>query len=259
MLLILILGAGMLVSRLQSIEFAAVGASRALAFECRVRPWACRADQPDGALQNELRRRHFGHPDREILSGDGFAERPTDGELHPFWRGGRRAPRLTDPMAVALSFEHPSFDAGLNTAAGAGSTEAVRLLSSLAGPNRFGLDARSGLSVAKIQVPVTAELPEGLANPGQALLPLRLNARTAMLADAWNAASARGAQSDSVESRVRQGSRLDNFRESTIELGYALTRASIDLMGTVGLEPAANQFRPYQPDVRVVPADRVQR
>ena len=88
-------------------------------------------------------------------------------------------------------------------------------------------------------------------------LPLSLEARTAILADAWNASGPYGQAEGRVEARVEQGSRLDPLHQAQIVAGYQLTRWTLELMHLAGLEPSANAFTPQHVDIDRVPADRI--
>ena len=83
-----------------------------------------------------------------------------------------------------------------------------------------------------------------------------MRARTVILADAWQASGPKEGAA-SVRARIEAGARLDPLREGRLTVGYQLTRWAIDLMGAVGLEPAAGDFRYHEADPEAVPADRI--
>lgn len=222
-----------LLGKYQSMQSAAIAASRSLAFECAARPAACRGADT-AALVDTVRARHF------------------DGQ--PLWRDRAGTPLLERLSDVGGAVSAQSFDAGAGTAAG-NDAGALQLIDSLAGPARFGLALREGLFDARIQVAVAPSLA---ANAGFASLdpmPLTLRARTVVLSDTWMA-SGPLAGTASVAARVTAGSQLDGLRESRLAIGYQLTRWSIDLMHAVGLE-AAGSPSSSQANPDVVPEDRI--
>lgn len=252
-----------LLGKYQSIRSATVAASRSLAFDCAARPADCADPARVDWLVQGLRQRHF---DRQALWHD---------------RAGR--PLLERPSDVGGAVASQRFDAGLGTALGraasvditgiggaggiyngsgftfgngAPGASAARLLDTLAGPARFGLAIEGGLSEARVQVAVA---PSHAANAGFARLDplaLTMRARTVVLTDAWSA-SGPGNGAASVQARSSAGARLDAVRETRLAIGYQLTRWSIGLMGAIGLEPSAGDFRPQQGNPDAVPADRL--
>ena len=252
-----------LLGKYQSIRSATVSASRSLAFDCAARPADCADPTRVDWLVQGLRQRHF--------------------HRQPLWHDRAGRPLLERLSDVGGSVAPQRFDAGLGTALGraasvditgiggaggvyngsgytfgngAAGASAVRLLDTLAGPARFGLAIESGLSEARVQVAVA---PSHAANIGFARLDplaLTMRARTVLLTDAWNASGPdNGAASVLVRSSA--GSRLDSLRETRLAVGYQLTRWSIGLVGAIGLEPSAGDFRPGQGDPDAVPADRI--
>lgn len=246
-----------LLGKYQSMQQATIAASRTLAFECTVRPRACADPASHAALVGEVRRRHFGRIDREILTGDLLDDAAPTDERNPLWvdRGGRALLESLDDVGAVLT--SPSFDAGRSTAIGRASGGVAALLDRLAGPARFGLAITGGLADARVRLQVS---PSQAGNEQLARLdslPLVMQARTAVLTDAWHASGPYGSAEHRVESRVRQGSRLDPIHETEIAIGYRLTRWTLDLMGVAGLEPNASSFEPHRIDVDRVPGDRI--
>jgi len=166
----------------------------------------------------------------------------------------RRAGLLRDgfvPAGAALMLALPL--SAIGRAAGG----AALLLDRLAGPARFGLELTGGLAEAQVQVRVS---PSQAGNERLARLdsvPLTMQARTAVLTDAWDASGPYGSAAERVEARVEQGSRLDPVHQAQLAVGYQLTRWTLDLMHLAGLEPSAASFRPHYVDVDLVPGDRI--
>lgn len=253
-----------LLGKYQTIQSATVAASRSLAFDCAARPQQCTDAAASAWLVESLRVRHFTRPDRALLSGERVA---ADGiDRHPLWQDRAGRPLLERLADVGGTVSTQHFGAGVGTATGraasadlsgiGGATAAVQVLDQLAGPARFGLAIDGGLLDARVQVAVA---PSHAANVGFARLdPLAvpMRARTAILTDAWQASGPQGGAA-SVAERVDAGARLDALREARLTLGYQLTRWAIDLMGALGLEPSAPDFRYHEADPDAVPADRI--
>ena len=246
-----------LLGKFQSMQQATIAASRTLAFECTVRPGACANGVSQAALTEEVRRRHFGRIDREVLSHDTITDPAPAAERNPLWVDRRGRPLLERFADVGVALALPRFDAGRSTALGRTGSGAASLLDRLAGPARFGLSISGGLVDARVRVRVS---PAEAGNEQLARLdslPLSMQARTAVLFDAWNASGPYGSAAGRVEPRVEQGSRLDPVHQAQIAVGYQLTRWTLELMGVAGLEPSAGSFKPHHVDVDRVPADRI--
>jgi len=246
-----------LLGKFQSMQQATISASRTLAFECTVRPDACANAASHSALAEEVRRRHFGRIDREILSNDAIGDPSPAAERNPLWVDRRGQPLLERFADVDVALALPRFDAGRATAIGRAASGAAGLLDRLAGPARFGLSISGGLVDARVKVRVS---PNESGNEQLARLdslPLTMQARTAVLSDAWNASGPYGSEASRVEARVEQGSRLDPVHQAQIAVGYQLTRWTLELMNLAGLEPSASAFTPHHVDVDLVPADRI--
>ena len=246
-----------LLGKFQSMQQATIAASRTLAFECTVRPGACANGVSQAALTEEVRRRHFGRIDREVLSHDTITDPAPAAERNPLWVDRRGRPLLERFADVGVALALPRFDAGRSTALGRTGSGAASLLDRLAGPARFGLSISGGLVDARVRVRVS---PSQAGNEQLARLdslPLSMQARTAVLFDAWNASGPYGSAAGRVEPRVEQGSRLDPAHQAQIALGYQLTRWTLELMRLAGLEPSAGSFRPQHVDVDRVPDDRI--
>lgn len=223
-----------LLGKYQSMQSATVAASRSLAFECAARPAACEDPDAPGGAADAVRRRHF------------------DGQALWHDRAGR--PLLEALSDVGVTISRQDFGAGVGTAVGQDSA-AARLIDDLAGPSRFGLAARSGFYVGRIETAVARSHDGGGGFLGLRPFALSLHARTAVLADPWLASGPDGGATG-VRSRVESGARLDGLRETGLLAGYQLTRWSIDLMAGVGLERSAGSLNPYRADPDAVPTDR---
>ena len=246
-----------LLGKFQSMQQATIAASRTLAFECTVRPRACADAASHAALTDETRRRHFGRIDREILSGDLLTDAAPAQERNVLWTDRLGTPLLERFSDVTASLASPPFDAGRATAVGRAGGGIAAVLDRLAGPARFGLSISGGMVEARVQVRVS---PSQAGNERLARLeslPLTMQARAAVLTDAWHASGPYGSAEHRVEARVGQGRRIDPVHEAQITIGYQLTRWTLALMDLAGLEPQASSFRPQWIDVDLVPADRI--
>lgn len=246
-----------LLAKLQSMQQATIAASRTLAFECTVRPEDCSDASARVSLADDTRRRHFGRIDREILTADRIDDAAPVHERNALWTDRRGVTLLERYADVSIAVAPARFDAGVSTAAGRAGGDAALLLDRLAGPSRFGLSIDGGLAASEVRVRVS---PSAVGNERFARLdslPLLMRARTALVTDAWNASGPYGSAAHTVQSRVDAGRRVDPVHELAFRAGYQLTRWSMQLMDTAGLEPHASAFRPHQIDVDRVPADRI--
>jgi hypothetical protein len=245
-----------LLAKYQDLQQATIAASRLLAFECVVRTSACGSNSP--ALVAEIRRRAFGIRRNAIVT-DASADAPELIGDDPFWvdRTGRRL--VEDSRDITASVRRQRFDSPLSLVAGVADRSfpgAVQTLSNAAGPGRFGLEMDAGLLEANVSVHVAATAsPDGWARR-LAPIPLRLNARTALLVDGWTASQPYGPRSDSVQSRVSAGARLPGL-EPVLDAAYLPVRGLIAVAGAVGLEPNADRFAHRSVDVDRVPPDRL--
>lgn len=246
-----------MLGKYQAMQQATIAASRTLAFECTVRPQACSDAAAHADLVEEVRRRHYGRIDREILTHDVIADPAPVAERNALWVDRRGVSLLERYADVGATLSSPRFDAGRSTAIGRAASGAANLLDRVAGPARFGLSLTGGLVQAGVHAHVSPSEAGNERFTRLDSLPLTLRERTAVLTDAWQASGPYGSEAHRVASRVSQGSRLDALAEARFALGYQLTLWSIGLMHAAGLEPAASSFRPYHVDVDRVPPDRI--
>ena len=257
---IALLFAVLMIGRLHAIQASAAGAARALAFECRLESAGC--DDPARAadLAAGIRVRHLGwlqgdaaHSARSgVSSGEGASP-------HPFWTNPDGTRMVESLQSVSLSSTRQPLDAGINVAATAQPWLAMPgLPASPVGTQRFGLDATAGLRASQVEVPVRLSLSGASSANGGTPLVVRLKARLAVLGDEWNASQSLGSHESSVASRVERGSRLDAFRESALDTGYALTRGMLNLADSLGFEPGGAALSSPRLDVTIVPQDRRQ-
>lgn len=259
-LLSMLAALSLLLARLQALDHSTAAATHAIAAECATARVVCADGPATEPLAAAPLRRQFGQRDRDVLSGDAIDPASPPSVEHPFFRGldGRSLVQWglwRPPVREAVRF-----DAGPKVAARASGSPGEAVGDALlreVGPARFGLDAAAGLSTTELNVPVQTPWPGRPAPMVAQGLSIALRGRSALLADAWNAADVTGDSPGSVESRVRRGSALDPLRESALTLGYQGARTSLSAAAALGLEPLGRSFMPGQLDVTVVPADRV--
>jgi len=247
------------IAKLVDLRQSTIAAARTLAFECTVRPAACADGAPDPALAAETRRRFFAAHGRVIASDDAAAGPVTAGVGRSTWTDRDARPLLERFEDVTLNSGRERFDSPL---AFAGSSAervfpgAVRVISDLAGPGRFGLDLQGGFVTASVQARVSASRPRGGWVAGLRSEPLTVRARLAVLTDAWNASGPYGPAADSVESRVEAGAALP-WIEPGIDIGWLAVRGLLAVADAIGLESTAGELRWRETDVDRVPPDRL--
>lgn len=247
----------LMLGRLQSLNTHVIDAAHSLAFECRLVAAHCDSASSQAALATALRERHFSPATASAAYDPGRdLERVTNStRLQSFWRNHDGSPMVLGIESIAMQVRGIALDAGINTAV-AGRSGVAQALGQYAGPQRFGLDPRGGFRLAEVEVPVRLRLGPDAHDPQESALTLKLRAKLAAVGDEWNATSTYGTQSDSLESRVERGRRLDTARESTLQAGYALTRGSLALFESFGFEPHAASLLDHRLDVGIVPRDR---
>lgn len=261
LLLVPVVLASILLGKYQAAEQAVAEASRSLVFECTVRIDECVTATGFVKLAEEAALRHLSRADREIFSQDQVPDLARGTERHALLVN-RRGDGLLEQFAdLSLTLTPSRFDAGLGVVRGLESTgqfsAAVDLMSSLAGPARFGLDLHGGLLVGRISTTLGAG--RSVSASGWRWLdgwPVTLSASTAILVDDWSASRPDGPDPRSVATRVEAGARLAAPLEAAQDLAYAPTRAAIALLGALGLENNAGSFRYHEIDMDIVPADR---
>jgi hypothetical protein len=156
-------------ARMQDMQQATIAAARALAFECTVRPQACAAaaqakSEPGGGSANgqsahaekfaeELRKRLFAAPRSGLRSDDNAAGNVTAANGNVLWVDRTGKPLLERFEDVSIEIAPVRFNSPFAFAGGQGERSfpgAVRLLSELGGPGRFGLDLEAGFIDGRI-------------------------------------------------------------------------------------------------------------
>ncbi len=248
-----------LLAKYQDMQQATIAASRTLAFECTVRRDPCADVDAHPELADEVRRRYFGRLGRDLVTLD-----PSPGVVdanngNPFWVDRSNRPLLERFDDVSVAVTRPRFSSPLAFAGSLGERSfpgAVRVLSELGGPGRFGLEIADGLIEAQVQARVARTRDADGWITRLAAMPLTLQARTAVLTDAWNASEPYGPAPDSVQTRVEAGAELP-LVDPAIDAGYLPIRGLLGIAGLLGFESRAREFRYHEIDVDLVPADRL--
>lgn len=246
-------------ARLLDLQQATISAARQLAFECTVRPDRCDPKHQDASLAGEIRRRAFSSETAGVLSNDTASGLPGLAERRAFWvdRDGASLIERFEDVHIELvpeRFNSPfAFAQGQAERAFPG---ALQTLSSLAGPGRFGLDLAGGFISARVSTKVSASAPADAWITRMMSMPLTLNARLAILTDAWNASAPYGPQPDSVQTRVESGARVPLVEEG-LRAAWLPVRALLETAAFIGFESSAQSFRPHAIDVDRVPPDRL--
>ena len=246
------------VAKLVDLQQSTQQAARALAFECTVRPAACTPDGAD-AFSGETRRRFFAAHRFGIRSADEAAGPAGADERRASWVDRRGRPLLERFEDVDAGIAHERFDSPLAFAGGAGDRAfpgAVRVLSELAGPGRFGLELQGGLVDARVRARTARDGPADGWVARMSPVPLTLRANVALLVDAWNASGPYGPEPDTVETRVASGAELP-LVDPLIDAGWLAVRGLLAVAGALRIEPAARDLRWHETDVDLVPPDRL--
>jgi hypothetical protein len=253
----LLLALGLLAKYLD-LRHAGVSAARYLAFECTVQPDLCAAEDSDGTLAHDVRRRFFDAPSQPIASTDAPADLAAAATGEAFWFDRRHQPLLERFGDVTITLRALSFDAAASAVRSTGERVFPGAAAALAdaGPARFGLDPDAGLHAADVSVRVASNRRP--LEWVQRLLPIpaTMRATTAVLADAWTASGPYGPDPTSVEARIHEGRRLPAL-EAAIDAAYLPVRGLLTAAAALGLEPAADAFRYRDIDVDRVPPDRL--
>jgi hypothetical protein len=250
---------GIYLAKVQSVQQSSIAASRALAFECQVSFNACGNFASNSVLGDEIRRRHFMHPSLPLFSNEGADDAAAAGTKQMLWNSHRGTALLESYADVGFRIDPDTFNAGSGVAGNLGqsiATNALNLVSAIAGPSRFGLNWQGGLIDAKVQANLSKSNAVNSLVASLDAIPLSMKAHTATLTDGWNASSAVGGEAGSTQSRVDQGRKLP-LLEPAVDILYAPTRAFIWVAEGAQVEPRASHFRYHEVDVSVVPADRL--
>lgn len=238
---------------------ATIAAARMLAFECTARIGACAAYADHPELARELRRRMFARHETALRSDDVAAGAVGAGAGRPFWSDRAGRPLLERFEDVTVAVVPLRFDSPRASASSEGERAipgALRLLSELGGPGRFGLDLGGGLFDARVTAALARSRPTDGFLTRLGAMPVTLTEHLVILTDAWTASTPYGPARDTVETRVVAGSRVP-LVEPAIAAGWLPVRGLLAVGAALGFESRANLLRWHRTDVDLVPPDRV--
>ncbi|MEZ5654101.1 MAG: hypothetical protein R3E87_26495 [Burkholderiaceae bacterium] len=237
-LLALVAFAVVMLGRLFGIDNAAAGAARMSAFHCALRPEGCESALPKVAAV------HF----------DGAPGSTGDPQ---FWHDRLMRPLLDAdaPFKVGSSIGAFSAARGLLGAGRLGAA-AARMIDDLAGPARFGLDAFSGLRTQSVAVPLWRQAGATARPDLLTGFRLEMNARSAILVDAWQARGPTGTEPDTVAARVARGAEPPLWHARVPAIAHAGTHAFMRLSYLIGLDADPDPLIDFELDVDLVPQDR---
>lgn len=245
--------------RIQDMRLANIAAARQLAFECTVRSRACSEQTDRDLLAGEIRLRAFGSERLGIRSGEHPSSAAPDAQGRALWVDRTGSPLLERFEDVAISVASERFNTPFAFVGSQGDRAfpgAVRLLSDLGGPGRFGLEMGAGLVRAQVQTHISASRAVDGWVHSLTGMPLLLTNHLVVLTDAWNASGPSGSVADSVSTRVDAGARVPLI-EPALRAAWLPVRTLAATAGFLGFESSARRFDPYSIDVDVVPADRL--
>jgi hypothetical protein len=245
--------------RVMDMRQAGIAAARTLAFECTVRPTACEQASTDPDLAGELRLRAFASERLGVRSTERAEGDVSVMQGRALWVDRTGLPLLERFEDVSISVTTERFNTPFAFIGSQGERafpNAVRVLSDLAGPGRFGLALDGGFIRAQVDTTVSASQATDAWVTRLTGIPLKLSAHLVLLTDAWNASGPTGAASDSVLSRVDAGARVPLI-EPALRAAWLPMRALLAAGGLLGFESVAKQFEPYSIDVDIVPPDRL--
>ncbi len=248
-------------AKVQTLQTSALAASRAFAFECQVAYEQCAAlnNGTNSVIVEELRRRFFMRTNAAITSNETADDSAAMSEKQSLWKSHRGQVFLETYGDIGFRVDPDTFNAGSGIVGARGShiaNNAMNIVSTIAGPARFGLDWQGGLMNTRIEARLNK------ANAVDALLtslngsPLVMRVNTATLTDAWSASSTLGGEGSSTKTRVEAGSKLP-LLEAGFDIAYLPTRASILIARDNQLEPLGGAFRYHEVDMDIVPIDRL--
>jgi hypothetical protein len=253
----------MYLGKLQTVQQSTLAASRSLAFECQISFDACAkmtgATATSTELGDELRRRHFMNTSVGIHSNEYASDSASSVERQSLWKDHRGNPLIGSYADIGFRVDPDVFNAGSGIVGSSGSkiaNNAMDLVSSIAGPARFGLDWQGGLIDAKVQAQLSKSNPVNALVASLDPMPLTMRSHTAILTNAWNASSPDGSDVNSTQTRVDKGKKLPLI-ESVIDAMYLPTQLLIQFAEGAKLESNGSSFKYHEVDVKKIPADRL--
>jgi len=244
-ILVLVLLLLIALAKLQSVELAATHIAREIAFDCAIQPDKCSATTPVDSSESRLRARLSGR-DR-IDYGHQF-----------LWTDRAGAALLEKDADVELSIKQEAFGAAsgvLRHGKRFAGVSAGRILSSFAGPDKFGLQIQQGLITTTAGIGIQQSANGAGLTDLLAGMALRPTASASVLLDTWQASGPYGG-AHSVDARVDKGRRLKFNIEKGFRTAYLGTKAAMLSMRLLLMESQAHKFEHYNIPMDLVPLDR---
>jgi hypothetical protein len=252
--------------KLADIRWHSTLAARTLAFDCAASVTRCKDLSLDSSTVDDLRRRHFMDPRRDILANDGPDVQPSATELKPFWndrKGVALFDSMNDVSAAVVPMNFNAWEGALKRLAKNGGGSVGKYVDEIMemGPERFGLKLNDGLIRARVQTELAKGGPGNFATQLDRLA-LKMAAQTAIFSDDW-AASGPGdnpaipvVPETSVAIRVNRGKDVP-YISQVVDLAYLPIKALMQVFHALQLEPNGNKFNYHVVDMDLIPEDRI--
>lgn len=244
-ILVLVLMLLVALAKVQSVELAATHLARELAFDCVVQAHKCSETTAVDSSEARLRAR---------LAGRG---RVDYGHL-ALWTDRAGDALIESTSDVDLSVKHESFGAAsgvLKNGKRFAGLSAGKILSKLAGPDKFGLQIQHGLITTTAALGIQQSHRDAAGVDLLTGIALRPTAKASMLLDTWQASGPYGG-TYSVDAKVDKGRRLKFNIEKGFRAAYLGTRAAMLSMRLLLMENQAHKFEHYKVPMDLVPLDR---
>lgn len=244
-ILVLVLLVLVALAKVQAVELAATHLARELAFDCAVQPHKCSATSAVDGSEARLRARLAGHG------------RVDYGHL-ALWTDKAGDPLIESGADVNLSVKHEPFGAAsgvLKNGKRFAGLSAGRILSKLAGPDKFGLQIQHGLITTTAGLGIQQSHRDAAGIDLLTGMALRPTAKASMLLDTWQASGPYGGP-HSVDAKVDKGRRLKFNIEKGFRAAYLGTKAAMLSMRLLLMENQAHKFEHYNVPMDLVPLDR---
>jgi len=245
---------GALLGRYQDIKRQTIAASRNIAFECTVRIECANDSASFGRRASAEVRRRFFSGRSEIYTAERLPDDVATAPHNPLWHDRTGRPLLEKYGDVSVDTSSVAFKpAGAFGSLGSFLGSVVNV-----GPELFGLHPSRGLISATVRARLSPDQRARDFSTQLDSLALTLSYHTAILTDSWSA-SGPSAVLDRIRKPVRQG------LWDALDVAYLPVRAELFLLGGLGVEPRARQFKAFSDhdrdfiDPDVVPLDRLGR
>jgi hypothetical protein len=257
-LLVVLFALATFLAKVSDIRWQTSLASRTLAFDCATMASRCTNLPADASVVDDMRRRHYGDPQRAVMSRDALDASQSGADSRPFWLDRKSAPLVASMTDVGATVEGVNFDAWSGALGRSGGGAVSQVMQ--AGPSRFGLNLNEGLLRGRVQADIAKGGPSDFRSQIDRLA-LNIVGQTAVLGDSWTA-SGPGDRADlpniaatSVANRVNQGKDIPVI-SAFVRLANKPLIAFMQVVDFLGLEPNGREFKYQSIDMDVTPQDR---